>query len=232
MFKKTMATILKIFFSFLFLVLKKIFIHENRIPNKTMDNIANKLHSLFLYTSFSVIYIGWFNIKINTFSLNSIMYILLFLQIVIITRYYNHKMLVVKQKQVDIVKKINKISLLIFIFTWIFLSFGTAFLFVIMLLLNNGIYQFIINQLKKQKEQDEFKKQFGDGDYSKDDIVKTHIQNLFEANLAIEDITKSDIKKQYRDMAKKYHPDVYKGNEEDKFRSINSSYKFLIDLKR
>ena len=30
-------------------------------------------------------------------------------------------------------------------------------------------------------------------------------------------------------MAKKYHPDVYKGDEKDKFVSINSSYKFLND---
>lgn len=32
-------------------------------------------------------------------------------------------------------------------------------------------------------------------------------------------------------MAKKYHPDVYKGDDKDKFTSINASYKFLIDLK-
>ena len=39
-----------------------------------------------------------------------------------------------------------------------------------------------------------------------------------------------ELKKQYRIMAKKYHPDVYKGSDKDKFTSINQSYNFLIDL--
>jgi len=230
MIKKTIKTFLKIFFALFFLITKKIFIRENRIPNKTMDNFSDKLHSIFIYTSFSALYISWFDIEINSLSLNSIIYTLLFLQVVLITRYFNQKMLVVKEKQVKIIKKINKIALLIFILNWIFLSFGLAFSFLIIVLLNNGIYQFIINQINKQKEQEEFKKQFGEGTYSKDDILKKHILNLFESDLKVEQLTRSDIKKQYRLMAKKYHPDVYKGNEDDKFTSINSSYKFLIDL--
>ncbi|MEA3553098.1 MAG: hypothetical protein U9R39_01710, partial [Campylobacterota bacterium] len=63
------------------------------MPHKTMDSFANKLHSIFIYTSFSILYISWFDIEINSFSLNSIIYTLLFLQIVIITRYFNQKML-------------------------------------------------------------------------------------------------------------------------------------------
>ena len=220
--------IIKIFFSVLFLIIKKIFIKENRIPNKIMDDFSNKLHSIFVYTSFPAIYLLWFDIEIYSFSINQLIYLLLFLQIVIITRYFNQKMLVVKEQQVKIIKKINKFALLIFIFNWIFLSFGLAFLFVIVLLLNNGIYLFIINQINKQKEQDEFKKQFGEGNYSKNDILKKHILNLFESDLDIDKLTKSEIKKQYRLMAKKYHPDVYKGTQKDKFTSINLSYKFLI----
>ena len=223
MIKKT----IKIFFSILFLIIKKIFIKENRMPNKIMDNFSNKLHSIFIFTSFPAIYLLWFDIGLNT-----PIYILLFLQIVIISRYFNPKMLVVKEPQSKIIKKINKFVLLIFIFNWVFFSFGLAFSFLVVLLLNNGIYLFIINQIKKQKEQAEFKKQFGDGDYSKDDIVKKHIINLFESNLDIKELTKSDIKKQYRSMAKKYHPDVHKGNQQDKFSSIHLSYKFLMDLVR
>ena len=96
--------------------------------------------------------------------------------------------------------------------------------------MNYGFYIFIINQINRQKEQEEFKKQFGDGNYSKKDIVKKHIQNLFEANLDEKQLSRSEIKKQYRLMAKKYHPDVYDGDENDKFASINLSYNFLLDF--
>jgi hypothetical protein len=195
-----------------------------------MDNFSNKLHSIFIFTSYLALYLLWFDIKIYSFSLNPPIYILLFLQIVIIIRYFNQKMLEKKALQIKIIRKINQLSLLIFIFNWIFLSFGFSLSFIIIVLLNNGFYLFIINQINKQKEQEEFKKQFGDGDYSKEDIVKKHILNLFESDLSIDQLTRGEIKKQYRLMAKKYHPDVYKGDEKDKFTSINLSYKFLIDL--
>ena len=226
MIKKTIA----IFFVLIFLLLKKIFIKENRVPNKTMDNLSNKLHSIFLFTSFPILYLLWFDLSINKFSINTPLYIFLFLHVIIIIRYFNPKMLLVKELQVAILKKINRFSLVFFIFNWMLFSFGFAFAFLIILLLNNLFYTFIINQINKQKEQAEFKQQFGDGTYTQDDIVKKHILNLFETELEISSVTKSDIKKQYRIMAKKYHPDVYKGNEKDKFVSINSSYKFLSDL--
>lgn len=222
--------LLLIIFSVLFILTKKIFIKENRIPNKFMDNLSDKLHSLFIFTSLPAIYLLWFDIKIEIFSINTLVYILLFLQLVIITRYYNQRMLVSKKLQVGIIKRINKFNLLIFIFNWIVLSFGLAFLFLIVILINNVFYLFIINQIKKQKEQTEFKQQFGDGNYSKGDIVKQHIENLFEANLSLSELTKQDVKKQYRLMAKKYHPDVHKGDDKDKFSSIHLSYKFLMDF--
>ncbi|MBT4707512.1 MAG: J domain-containing protein, partial [Campylobacteraceae bacterium] len=119
---------------------------------------------------------------------------------------------------------------IIFILNWIFLSFLFSLAFLLISFINYGFYIFIINQINKQKAQEEFKKQFGDGDYSKEDIIKKHIQNLFESDLDINQIQRSEIKKQYRLMAKKYHPDVYTGTQKDKFTSINSSYKFLINL--
>ncbi len=216
-------------FALLFVIIGNIFIRKNRTPHKIMDSIANKLHSIFIFTSFPFLYILWFDISINSTSLNSIAYLILFIQLVIITRYFNQKMIERKELQVKLVKNINKFSLFIFISNWIFLSFGFAILFLITTLLNYIFYIFIINQIKKQKEQAEFKKQFGDGDFTKTDILKKHIVNLFEKELDINQLTKSDIKKQYRTMAKRYHPDVYKGNEDDKFTSINSSYQYLID---
>lgn len=230
MIKKTLA----IFFALIFLLLKKIFIKENRVPNKMMDNLSDKLHSIFLFTSFPILFLLWFDIKIDDFSLNLALYGLLFFQIIIIVRYFNPKMLVVKKTQSTILTKITRYGLVLFIINWIVFSFGFAFAFFLILLLNNIFYRFIINQIKKQKQQAEFRQQFGEqfsqANYSKEDIATKHIINLFEEKREISTITKSDIKKQYRIMAKKYHPDVYKGDEKDKFVSINTSYKFLSDF--
>lgn len=222
--------ILKIFLAIVLLLIKKIFVRENRIPHKIMDSLANKLHSIFVFTSFPILYLLWFDISINSIVLNSFLYIVLFLQFVIIVRYFNPEMLKEKKFQSNIMKKIKRFLLLLFIFNWITFSFLFAFSFLILFLINNAFYIFIINQINKQKEQAEFKKQFGEGEYSKKDILKKHIRNLFESDLDIKKLTRSDIKKQYRTMAKKYHPDVYKGEEKDKFTSINLSYNFLLDL--
>ncbi|MEA3383499.1 MAG: DnaJ domain-containing protein [Campylobacterota bacterium] len=223
MIKKTIKFLLAI----IFLIIKKIFIRKNSVPHKIMDNLSNKLHTVFLFTSFCSIYLLWFDIV----TLNTPIYILLFLQFVLIIRYFNPLMLEEKTFQIKILKVLNKFGIILFILNWIFLSFGFAFLFTIVLLVNNGFYIFIIAQVNKQKEQEEFKKQFGeDANYSKDSITQTHIVNLFEKDIDINQISKSDIKKQYRTMAKKYHPDVYKGDEQSKFSSINLSYKYLIDL--
>ncbi len=227
MIKKTIKFFLIVF---LFLT-KKIFVRKHRVPHKIMDNFANKLHSIFIFISIPTLYILWFDIEIYSFSINSVLYLLLFLQFVLIIRYFNPLMLKEKKLQSKIIKQTNRWSLIIFIVNWVFLSFLFSLAFIIILFINYGFYIFIINQIHKQKEQEEFKKQFGEnGNYSKEDIVKKHIVNLFESNVNIDQLTRAEIKKQYRLMAKKYHPDVYNGSENDKFVSINLSYKFLIDL--
>jgi len=143
-------------------------------------------------------------------------------------------MLVVKKTQSSILTKVTKLGLVLFILNWIVFSFGFAVAFFFILLINNIFYRFIITQINRQKQQAEFKQQFGEqfsqGNYTKENITEKHIINLFEEKREMSTITKSDIKKQYRAMAKKYHPDVYKGDEKDKFVSINASYKFLSDL--
>lgn len=222
--------IIKIFFTLLFFLIKKIFIRKNRVQHKIMDSLANKLHSIFLFTSFCTLYLSLLDFKIYSINFSSIIYTLLFFQFVIIIRYFNPKLLKEKKLQSNIVNKISRLSLIIFIFNWVVFSFSFAILFILITVMNIGLYVFIIKQVNKQKEQEEFKKQFGDGDYTKEDIINKHILNLFESNIDQNQLIRSEIKKQYRLMAKKYHPDVYKGDDKEKFASINSSYKFLLNL--
>ena len=111
-----MKTILKTFFALLFIIVGKIFINKNRIPNKTMENVVNKAHTYFLYTSFFTLYISLIDIKISFIYIDTILYSLLFLQSVIITRYFNQKMLEPKESQIHTLKLINKIAFITFIF--------------------------------------------------------------------------------------------------------------------
>lgn len=222
--------ILAFFLGFTLLVIKKIFVREHPVPHKIMDPVSNKLHSIFIYTSLGGLYASWIDIDIFSYQLDNIIYIFLFLQLVLIVRYFNPKMLEEKETQINLIKNISRFSFLLFIFNWIFFSFGFAVALLLMTLLNYAFYVFIINQLKRAKEQEEFRKQFGEGDYSKEDIVKTHISNLFEKDFPKEELTKSVIKKQYRVMAKKYHPDVCDESDKDKFASINSSYNYLLEF--
>lgn len=226
MIKKTIT----IFFSIIFLILKKIFIKKNRHPNKRMDNFSNKLHSIFIFTSFPMLYTLYYDFRIDEYSINTAIYILLFVHILIIIRYFNPGMLITKDTPVKILKKVNTFAIFIFIANWIVFSFLFSLAFIAILLLNNVFYLFIINQINKQKEKEEFEKQFGAGNYSKGDVLTKHIENLFDTNIDKEDLTRSLIKKQYRLMAKKYHPDVYTGSDKDKFASINQSYNFLLDF--
>lgn len=219
-----------IFFALIFFLIKKIFVKENRVPHKIMDSFANKLHSIFIFTSFPALYISLFELSFKGVYVNTYIYIALLLQFILIIRYFNKEMLEQKSLQVKMMRQINRVSFILFIANWIAVSFLFSLSFMLITFVNYSFYIFIFAQINKQKEQAEFKKQFGEGNYSKGDILKKHILNLFESDLDEKSLTRSDIKKQYRTMAKKYHPDVYKGNEKDKFTSINLSYNFLLDF--
>jgi hypothetical protein len=221
--------ILAVFLALVLVLIKKIFIREHPVPHKIMDPLSNKLHSLFIFTSLGGLYFSWIDIQIASYSLDTIIYLLLFFQLVLIVRYFNPAMLKEKSLQINLIKNISRFSFVIFIFNWIVFTFGFAVSFLLITLLNYAFYVFIINQIKRAKEQEEFKKQFGEGNYTKEDIVKKHITNLFEQDIAFEELTKSTIKKQYRSMAKKYHPDVCQDEDKNKFASINSSYNYLLE---
>ena len=58
-------------------------------------------------------------------------------------------------------------------------------------------------------------------------------KSLYETLGVSETASADEIKKAYRRLARKYHPDVCKGSEcEDKFKEINAAYEILSDAKK
>ena len=58
-------------------------------------------------------------------------------------------------------------------------------------------------------------------------------KSLYETLEVSENASESEIKKAYRKLARKYHPDVNKeASEEDKFNEINSAYEILSDKEK
>lgn len=57
------------------------------------------------------------------------------------------------------------------------------------------------------------------------------MKNLYEVLGVNKNASDSEIKRAYRQMAKKYHPDLNKGNEEaeEKFKEAANAYEILID---
>ena len=55
-------------------------------------------------------------------------------------------------------------------------------------------------------------------------------KSLYETLEIDDNATAAEIKKAYRSLAKKYHPDINKSPEaEDKFKEINAAYEVLSD---
>lgn len=55
------------------------------------------------------------------------------------------------------------------------------------------------------------------------------MKNYYDVLGVSKDASKKEIKKSYRDLAKKYHPDKGKGSDEDKFKEISEAYDVLSD---
>ncbi|MCX6709328.1 MAG: DnaJ domain-containing protein, partial [Candidatus Woesearchaeota archaeon] len=60
-------------------------------------------------------------------------------------------------------------------------------------------------------------------------MAKDYYETLGVSNTAGQD----EIKRAYKELAKKYHPDLHKGDKdkEEKFKEINEAYKVLSDDK-
>lgn len=55
------------------------------------------------------------------------------------------------------------------------------------------------------------------------------MKNYYDVLGVSEDASQKEIKKAYRDLAKKYHPDRGQGSDEDKFKEISEAYDILGD---
>lgn len=58
-----------------------------------------------------------------------------------------------------------------------------------------------------------------------------NINDCYKTLECSSDISDDDLKKKYKELAKRYHPDIYKENP-DKFKEINSAYQAIQDHKK
>ena len=65
-------------------------------------------------------------------------------------------------------------------------------------------------------------------------MAQATTRNYYKVLGVSQKTSKSDLKKKYRELAKKYHPDTNSGSKsaEDKFKIISEAYDVLSDAKK
>jgi hypothetical protein len=217
---------------------KKIF-NIRRSPkkhNKTMEKIADFLHGSLLFSSVFLFYLFFLDEKILNISLNIPIFLFFSANLYLIHKFSGKDFLQPKPIQRTISHFLNKYSIFLFIIHWIFLSFwaGAGIFVLTTFLAINYIYAVDFLRARPTFDRASFSYSYnhsynqssGRRPYSSN-LRKEHIKNLFEEDKPFDSLNKEIIKRQYKKIAKKYHPDLYSG-EPAKFQSIQESYQFLL----
>jgi len=205
-------------------LLKKIFVKDRPSTNKTINNIFSFLHTIWLPSSIVFATLD----TIGTIdSLTSVS--IVSIHLILIIRNVNPLMFQKKEKISNFTNGIFRFTILLFIFNVFVFTWSFAFAILLLSLIGRLLYIELPKSQEKMKEQNEFKQQFNDfdGDINDTTITKKHIENLFEKDIALENIDQKSLKKQFRDLAKIYHPDKNNGEHNDRFHSIKQSYDYL-----
>lgn len=205
-------------------VLKMIFVKNKVSTNRFNNKLFDTLHTAWLPSSLVLALLDTLDLIGSLTSLSIIL-----VHLILIIRNVNPFMFQVKEKISDFTNKIFRFSILIFIFNVFVFTWSFAFGVLLLTILGRMLYVELPKVQEKMKEQNEFKQQFSDYDGRVDEqtITKKHIENLFESDVALSSIDEKILKKQFRQMAKVYHPDKNNGEHDDRFHSIKQSYDYL-----
>lgn len=205
-------------------LLKLIFIKKTISTNRFNNKLFSSLHTIWLPIAIAAALLDTLDV---IDSLTSISIILI--HFILIIRNINPLMFKKKEKISVFANNLLRYSLLIFIFNVFVFTWSFAFGFFFLSVIGRLLYVELPNVQENMKKQEEFKQQFGeyDGNINEKAITAKHIENLFNKELSLDQIDEKILKKQFRDMAKLYHPDKNNGEHDDKFHSIKQSYDFL-----
>lgn len=205
-------------------ILKLIFVKNRVSTNKFNNKLFNTLHTVWFPSAIVVAFLDVLGL-ISTLT----SFLIILIHLILIIRNVNPMMFEKKDKLIEFINRVFRFSLLIFIFNVIVFTWSFAFGFLFISIIARVLYIELPKTQEKMKEQNEFKQQFGEFDGSIDEqtIVKKHIDNLFEKDISLQSIDEKILKKQFRDMAKIYHPDKNNGEHDDRFHSIKQSYDYL-----
>lgn len=203
--------------------LKIIFVKDT-ITNPKTNNFFSLLHTLWFPTAITVALLDTLGVVSSFVSISIIL-----IHFILIIRNINPLMFERKEKIANFANQILKYSILIFIINVFTFSWSFAFGILTLSVFARLLYVDLPASKEKMKQQNQFKEQFGEfsGEINEETIIKKHIENLFEKNIPLESIDATSLKKQFRHMAKIYHPDKNNGEHDDRFHSIKQSYDYL-----